>query len=223
MNTKDAAQELLGKGSIAMFDLCKHHEKLVDTGFARESRKGIYATDATPLALLTPTQFICAQQLANLGCILLGDIQPAQKKHMQALASSHFATYNGCKWEETDKLVKALRCWRAAKSAKVAYKAASEVSAKSINAAKAAAEEAWALEVKAHEAAKAAAQEHKAQRAISAKAWEDAQEAAKAARAAQEAARAEAAWDAAWEAALAAQEAAKAARAREAIDKLESQ
>ncbi len=95
------------------------YHKLVELGFCKLDGAFFKATAATPLALLTPTQFLCAQQLARVGEIGFNAVPKAQKAHMDKLIESGWAGWRsvfvGRVWVPTPKLIEAIDCWRKAK------------------------------------------------------------------------------------------------------------
>jgi hypothetical protein len=130
MKRIEAIEELMMASSGVVKDNIKKYDepfdKLVNEGFvvARERplKRGFYeyvATAATPLALLTKTQFFCAQQLAKSGEIGFDTVPKAQRAHMAKLIENGWAGWRsvfvGRVWVPTPKLIEAIECWRAAK------------------------------------------------------------------------------------------------------------
>jgi hypothetical protein len=135
MRRIEAIEELMMASSGVVKDNIKKYDepfdKLVNEGFVvvreRPLKRGFYAyvaTAATPLALLTKTQFLCAQQLAKSGEIWFNAAPKAQKKHMDKLVENGWAGWRssqppaqfvGRVWVPTPKLIEAIDCWRKAK------------------------------------------------------------------------------------------------------------
>lgn len=128
MKKIEAIEELMttssgvGQDNIKKYD--EPFDKLVSEGFAavkeRPFKRGFYeyvATAATPLALLTNAQFLCAQQLAGNIEIGFDAVPKAQKAHMAKLVDNGWATMDkhGSAWKATQKLIAAIECWRIAK------------------------------------------------------------------------------------------------------------
>ena len=112
--------DLLKYGNIVQwgnqYDDSAYH-KLVEQGFCELDGASFKATAATPLALLTPKQFICAQQLAR-DCEIAFDYVPkAQKTHMAKLVENGWAMMDkhGSAWKATRRLIEAIGCWQKAK------------------------------------------------------------------------------------------------------------
>lgn len=127
MKRSEAMAELLKRGEIVQWgnqhDDGAYH-KLVEQRFCELDGALFKATAATPLALLTPTQFLCAQQLAKSGEIRFNTVPKAQKKHMEKLVENGWAGWRssqppaqfvGRVWVPTPKLIEAIDCWRKAK------------------------------------------------------------------------------------------------------------
>lgn len=122
MKRSEAVAELLRSGEVAQlgnqYDDGAYH-KLAAQGFCELDGAFFKATTATPLALLTPTQFLCAQQLAKAGEIRHDAVPRAQRTHMWKLVDGGWADapcgFSGWKWKATSKLIEAVKCWRKAK------------------------------------------------------------------------------------------------------------
>lgn len=124
MAKKDTVGLLVQQKKISTGDLSIKTEKelflMVDKGFAAfdNDKSEFVATEATPLAMLTPKQFTCVQQLAR-DCEIAFDYVPkAQKAHMAKLIESGWAMMDkhGSAWKATRRLIEAIGCWQKAKS-----------------------------------------------------------------------------------------------------------
>lgn len=122
MKTTEAARYILSRRGIRV-QLENQHtasalHKLVEQGFCELDGEFFRATVATPLAMLTPTQLICAQQLAKSGEIGFDSVPNAQKAHMDKLVENGLAIKYGNAWKPTQKLIEAIEYWRKAKDGK---------------------------------------------------------------------------------------------------------
>lgn len=122
MKRSEAVNDLLKRGEIAQRgNQCDDgaYHKLVEQWFCELDGALFKATAATPLALLTPTQFLCAQQLAKAGEIGFNAVPKAQKAHMDKLIENGWAgwrsVFAGRVWVPTRKLIEAINCWHEAK------------------------------------------------------------------------------------------------------------
>jgi hypothetical protein len=119
MKRSEAVGCLLKRGEVVQWgnqhDDGAYH-KLVEQGFCELDGAFFKATAATPLALLTPTQFLCAQQLAESGEIGFNAVPKAQKAHMDKLVENGWALMDkhGSAWKATKKLIEVIDCWRKA-------------------------------------------------------------------------------------------------------------
>lgn len=128
MKRSEAALYLIGHRSVSgvyAIENSSAFRSLVDNGMAEKKRSRMFGieyitTAATPLALLTPTQFLCAQQLVKSGEIGSNAVPRAQKAHMDKLVENGLAAMdrNGSAWKATWKLIAAVNCWYKAKGVK---------------------------------------------------------------------------------------------------------
>lgn len=123
MKRSEAVAELLRSGEVVQwgnqYDDGAYH-KLAAQGFCELDGAFFKATAATPLAMLTQKQFLCAQQLVKSGEILSVAAPKAQNVHMEKLVENGWAGWRSARfvgriWVPTPKLIEAIECWRKSK------------------------------------------------------------------------------------------------------------
>lgn len=124
MNRKKLINDLITHGVLFAGEhptkikgACSLLRWLARNGFAAIEQGYVYATAATPLALLTPSCLKRAERLAS-GSQKLCWIALSDRKYFETLEDEGLATLGSHEYRPTEKLIAAVKCWREAKESK---------------------------------------------------------------------------------------------------------
>lgn len=101
----------VGSGSTASKGEVKLITWLAENGFAERIPDYVLSTNATPLALLTPSCRQRAERLAA-GQQKLRRIALSDRKYFKTLEEEGLATLGSHEYRPTEKLIAAVKCWR---------------------------------------------------------------------------------------------------------------
>lgn len=122
MNRKELINGLIAHGVLfagehpsGIKGNCSLLRWLARNGFAASEHGYVYATAATPLALLTPTQIDCAEWLVDERQVAFRDAEPFQRRRVAAMVKEGLVNEGMWSWKPTPKLIEAVKCWREAR------------------------------------------------------------------------------------------------------------